>query len=95
MADRETTRRIAWLALFLFIGGLLLPLVIYPLLCYLAGLPHRSAINLASAFWAICELLALILGVVGRRQLPGRIAAIGSGLVIALVVFAIAAFVFR
>ena len=94
--DRDKTLRIGWLALGLFVGGLLLPFVVYPVLVSrLVELPHQRAVNISAAIGAVCELLALILGVVGWRHPPGKVAGIGSGVLIGLVLFALAAFVFR
>ena len=94
--DRGATLRIGWLALGLFAGGLLLPFAVYTVLVSrLVELPHQRAINISAAIGAVCELLALALGVAGRRHLPGKVAGIGSGVLIGLVLFALAAFVLR
>ena len=93
--DRSDTQRIAWVALILFVGGLLLPFFVYPALTQLAELPLQRAINISAAIGAICELLALLLGIVGRRHLPGKVAGIGSGVLIGLTLLATLLFVFR
>jgi hypothetical protein len=92
MAD---DRRIAWLALILFVGGLILPFAAYPCLTRLAELPHQRAAVLSAAIGATCELLALALGIVGRRHLPGKIAGVGSGVLISLTVIGLATWVLR
>lgn len=91
---RDQARAIAWLALSLFVAGVLLPFVIYPV-CRFLGFAEQPAARVAAGFGAVCEVLALTFGVVGRRSLPGKLAAAGSGAIIALVAFAFAAFVFR
>jgi hypothetical protein len=92
----ETTRRVAWLALGLFMAGLLLPFVIYAILVSrLLGLAHYQAVNLAAGVGAGCELLALVLGLIGLRHLPAKAAAGGAVVVIGLVAFAALAWVGR
>src|SRR5690349_21179321 len=94
--NREMTRRVAWLALGLFISGLLLPFVIYAILVSrLLGLAHYQAVNVAAGVGAGCELLALILGLIGLRHLPAKVATGGAVVVIGLVVFAAMAWVGR
>jgi hypothetical protein len=89
--ERGTTRSIGWLALGLFIAGLLLPFVSYAILISrLLGLSPQLALNVAAGIGAVCELLALILGVIGWRHLPAKVAAIGAGVVIGLVFAAVA-----
>ena len=96
MADgRNDARRIAWLALILFVVGVLLPFAVYPVLIRLAELPHQLAVNISAVIGAVCEVLALVLGILGRRHLPGKVARIGSGVLIALVLFGLVAWVFR
>jgi hypothetical protein len=94
--NRETTRPIAWLALGLFMAGLLLPFVIYAILVSrLLGLAHYQAANVAAGVGAGCELLALMLGLIGLRHLPAKVAAGGAVVVIGLVAFAALAWVGR
>jgi hypothetical protein len=94
--DRSDTQRIAWLALIFFVGGLLLPFALYPILVSrFVELPHQLAIGISVATGAVCELLALALGVVGRRHLPGKVAGVGSGVLIGLTLFGIVALMFR
>jgi hypothetical protein len=94
--NREPTRRVAWLALGLFIAGFLLPFVTYAILVSrLVGLSHQLAVNVAAGIGAVCELLALILGVIGWRYMPAKVAASGAGVMIGLVVFAAVAWVVR
>ena len=96
MENRATTRRVAWLALGLFIAGFLLPLVIYAILVSrLLGLSHQFAVNVTAGIGAVCELLAVILGVIGWRHLPAKVAAGGAGVVFGLVMFAAVAWVVR
>jgi hypothetical protein len=94
--NRETTQRIAWLALGLFIAGLLLPLFIYAILVSrLLGVSHHQAVSVAAGVAAMCELLALILGLIGLRHLPAKVAAGGAAVLIGLVVFVAVAWVGR
>ena len=55
------TRGIAWLAFFLFVGGLLLPFVLYVVLTSLARMASEDANRIAIAFGAIFELLGFVL----------------------------------
>ncbi len=94
--NRETTRRVAWLALGLFMAGLLLPFVIYAILVSrLLGLAHYQAVNVAASVGAGCELLALLLGLSGLRHLPAKVAVGGAVVVIGLAAFAALAWVGR
>lgn len=94
--NRESTRRIAWLALGMFIAGSFLPFVIYAVLVsQFLGLSHKQAVNVVAGMGAGCELLALILGVMTWRHLPAKVATGGAGVVIALVVFATVAWLAR
>ena len=89
-------RRIAWVALGLFIAGLLLPFIGYALfVSRWMELPHQRAVNIAAGIGAVCELLALALGIVGWRTVPGKVAAIGAGALIGLVILATVTFLFR
>src|SRR5262249_31230226 len=94
--DIGATRQIGWLALVLFVGGFLLPFAVSPLLVSrLVELPHQRAVNLSAGIAGVCELLALVLGVVGWRHPPGKVAGIGAGVLIGLVLLATVAFVLR
>ena len=93
--DRSDARRLAWLAVGLFVGGLLLPFASYVVLTGAAGLPQQRALNISAALGAVCELLALALGVVGWRHLPGKVAGVGSGLLIGMVLLGFVALMFR
>jgi hypothetical protein len=94
--NRGTTRWVAWLALGLFIAGFLLPAITYAtFVSRPLGLSHQQAVNLAAGIGAVCDLLALLMGVIGWRHLPAKVAAGGAGVVIGLVVFAAVAWVVR
>ena len=92
---RSDSELIAWLALVLFIAGLLLPFAAYPVLVGLVLIPHQAAAQLSAAIASVCELLALILGFVGRRYLPGKVAGIGSGVIVGLTLFALVRLFYR
>jgi len=69
-------------ALLLFIGGLLVPFILAVLV--LAGCGENlspgaknTAYGLSFGFGVVAELLALILGTIGRRNLSGRTAQLG------------------
>jgi len=70
-------------SLFLFIAGLLVPFIIAVLVLLLDG-PKLSldtkvtAHVLAVGFGVIAEVLALILGIIGRRHLSGKVGKNGS-----------------
>jgi hypothetical protein len=89
-----TVRGIAWLALFLFVGGLLLPFVLIVALTF-ASMSVDSAAPVAMGFGVLSELLGFALGLVGWRHVPGKVAAIGAGLVVGLVSFATVSLLFR
>jgi len=85
-------------ALFLFIFGLLAPPVLVLLvLAFSEARPPDRAVEEAAPFAValglIAEVLALILGIVGRRHVAGKIAWIGATVVIGLAI-AGGAFVF-
>jgi predicted Ser/Thr protein kinase len=67
-------------ALVLFIAGLAAPLSA-PMLS-----ERDTAIGLAGGFGLICEVLAFILGIAGRRHLSGRIAMFGGAITLVWVV---------
>jgi hypothetical protein len=92
--DRDSTRAIAWFALILFTSGLLMPFIIWPL-GRIATASDHGAFQLAALYAAVSELLALFLRIVGRRNPPGRIALLGSAIVITVVGFLIAAWIGR
>ena len=56
---REESRQVAWLALALFVGGLVLPFIAYPALVRLAAVSHQPAIQASAVLGLACELLAL------------------------------------
>jgi hypothetical protein len=93
--NSNDTSRLSWVALGLFIGGLLLPFLIYPILTGLLNVPHQTALNIAAGFGGVCELGGLTIGLAGWRYLPGKVAVIGSGVVISLVVISIIFWLFR
>jgi hypothetical protein len=69
-------------ALMLFIGGLLIPLILAILVFALAGANVPSgakdfAYGLCFGFGLVAEVLALILGTIGRRHLSGKTAQVG------------------
>ena len=93
--DQTANSRIAWLALGLFIAGLLLPFVLYAILVSrLLELPDQRAGNIAGWVGIVSELLALAFGVIGWRHAPGKIAGIGSGVLIGLLLLAFVAYIF-
>jgi hypothetical protein len=51
--------------------------------------------NISAATSALCELLALVFGVGGRRHLPGKVAGVGSRVLIGLTHSAFISRVFR
>ena len=94
--DFDATRPIGWLALVLFVGGLLLPFAIYPILVSrFVELPSQRAVNVSAMIAGGCELLALVLGVVGWRHPPGKVAGLGAGVLIGLARFAAVAWILR
>jgi hypothetical protein len=93
--ERDDVRGIAWLALGMFVGGLVLPFVAYPVLLRLAAVSHQVAIRSSAWLGLVCELLALVLGVAGWRRLPGKVGGIGSGVLLGLVLIAVACFLYR
>ena len=96
MADEgHSSRRIGWLALSLFVGGLLLPFALYELLKEVVKMPIDRSSYLSLGVGAVCELMALIFGVVGWRHPNGKVAGIGSGALIGLTLFVTVAFFFR
>jgi hypothetical protein len=91
----STTRGIAWLALFLFVGGLLCPFVLFVALTALAKMSPDSATGIAMGFGAISELLGLVLGIIGWRHTAGKVATIGVGLLVALALVGMLSWVMR
>ena len=83
----KTTRGIAWLALSLFVGGLLLPFPLYALLTSFAVTPRDTATFIAIGVGMVSGFLALILGIVGWRNIEGKIAALGGGGLLAVGLF--------
>ena len=94
--NRSPMRRIAWVAIGLFVAGLLLPFITYAIfVSRWMEVPHQRAVNIAAGIGAACELLALALGVIGWRHVPGKVAAIGAGGLIGLVALAVVTWMFR
>ncbi len=78
-------------AMVLFIAGLLVPFLIATAVFAASGRHGYAAVPatlLPLAFAFVAQCLALLLGVIGRRRLSGRIAVLGviTTLVIALVI---------
>jgi hypothetical protein len=90
----STTRSLAWVALSLFVAGLLMPFLLFAAL-RLAKLPPTAAAQIAFGFGTASELLAFVLGLVGWRHTPGKVAFLGAGFVVGLTAFAVVSFVFR
>jgi hypothetical protein len=87
--------RLSWVALGLFIGGLLLPFLIYPILTGLLKAPQQTALNIAAGFGGVCQLAGFIIGLASWRCLAGKVAGIGSGTVISLVLLSLLLWIFR
>jgi len=90
--DQQRSSVAKW-ALFLFIFGLLAPFVL--ILLVLAFSPAKrpwdaveQAVPFAVALGVIAEVLALILGIVGRRHVAGKIAWIGAAVVVVVAALA-------
>lgn len=92
---RDESRRIAWLALALFVGGLVLPVVAFPVLVHVVAVSHQVAIRSSAGLGLACEALALVLGVAGWRHLPGKVAGLGSGALLGLILLGLASWFFR
>jgi hypothetical protein len=77
---------IARCALWLFIAGLLVPFAIAALIVTFSGTPAAAdtAAPLALGFGLVCELLALVLGIVGRRYVSGKTGMIGGAATLVL-----------
>jgi len=93
-ADDKERAFIAKFALVLFIAGLLLPFAIAAGVLASGGWPparKNAADSLAFGFGFIAEILALALGIVGRRIVWGRIALVGAAITFALGVLLMAA----
>jgi len=78
-------------ALVLFIAGLLLPFIIGGLLLTFGGMYLSLGTEIVDfylclGFGFIAELLALALGIVGRRHLSGKVGMYGATVVCALAV---------
>ncbi|MGA2033217.1 MAG: hypothetical protein ABSG68_13245 [Thermoguttaceae bacterium] len=92
---------IARCALGLFIAGLLVPFLIEVMIVTFSG-SHAAtdtAAPLALGFGLICEVLAFVLGIVGRRYASGKTGMIGGAttlvMVLVLVLGAAALFLHR
>lgn len=84
MDDHHDTERlfVGRCALILFIGGLLVPFLLAVLVLTAGGADLSSgardtAYALSFGFGLVAELLALILGTIGRRHLSGKTAQVG------------------
>ena len=86
MTDANDSQRefIAKTAFLLMVGGVLVPLII-------ALLPGISLLVVGFAF--LSEVLALVLGIVCRRELLGKVAMFGAGTLLALAVLVCPLFV--
>jgi hypothetical protein len=93
--NTNDTSRLSWVALGLFIGGLLLPFLIYPILTGLLNIPHQTALNIAAGFGGVCQVGGFTIGLVSWRCLPGKVAGIGSGAAISLVLLSLLLWIFR
>jgi uncharacterized protein (TIGR03067 family) len=77
--DSSTTRGVAWIALALLVGGLVVPLTTFVVLTRLADVSPTSAAAIALAVGVgVAWLLSLALAVVGWRHAAGKITAIGG-----------------
>jgi chromate transport protein ChrA len=86
-ANDRDSRFVARCSLVLFIAGLLVPFIIV-----VAGFilserapsleTEEKSIGLAVGFGVVAEVLALILGIIGRRHLSGNIGMYGSMIVL-------------
>jgi O-antigen/teichoic acid export membrane protein len=86
--DNERLFIAKW-ALVLFILGLLAPLLIAALIVALAGpRAEDTAAPLAVGFGFVCEVLAFVLGIVGRRHASGKIGMLGGVVVLVLAIAA-------
>ena len=78
---------IAKCALVLFVSGLLAPFLIAALVLACSGSRSEdAAVALAVGFGFACEVLALILGIVGRRHTSGKIGILGGVIMFVAVV---------
>ena len=97
MDDHHDTERlfVGRCALILFIGGLLVPIILAVLVLTTGGADLSSgardtAYGLSFGVGLVAELLALILGTIGRRHLSGKTAQVGViVLLVACVVFGV------
>ncbi len=78
---------IAKCALVLFIGGLLVPILIIP---WKDGRDFDEATPYLLALLVTTEVLALLLGINGRRHLSGRIGMFGAMILLALALIPVA-----
>jgi uncharacterized protein (TIGR03067 family) len=75
----STTRRVAWVALVLFVAALLLSSAMFVVFVNLGDVSRTSVATITTAAGVgFAWLLALILGVVGWRHAAGKVAAIGA-----------------
>jgi uncharacterized protein (TIGR03067 family) len=75
----STSRGIAWTALVLLVGGLLLPFAAFLVLIGFTNVSRTSAATITMAVGVgFAWLLALVLGVVGWRHPAGKITSIGA-----------------
>jgi hypothetical protein len=88
---------IARLALVLFIIGLLVPLLIAALNVALSrqgGAAAETAGLRAIGFGFVCEILALVLGIIGRRHVSWKVGMMGGGVTLGLAVVIMAGVLF-
>jgi uncharacterized protein (TIGR03067 family) len=75
----STSHGVAWMALVLFVGGLLLPFAAFLVLITFADVSRTSAATITMAVGiGFAWLLVLVLGVIGWRHAAGKITAIGA-----------------
>lgn len=79
-----STRGIAWLGLALLVGGILLPFGLYAALFTLTEMNKERAVILCIGCCIALECLAFALGTISRRCTPGKIAAVGGGVMMGL-----------
>lgn len=99
-ADDQQRLSVAKWALFLFVSGVLAPFVLILLVLAFSGAKRpweavHQALPFAVALGLLAEVLALVLGLVGRRYVAGKIAWIGSTAVVGLALVVVTLFIPR
>jgi hypothetical protein len=84
--NHQTNRTLGWLALSLFIGGLLGPIVLFVIL-KIINASEETQRWVPLVFAAIAQVLALPLGIIAWRQITGKIGAIGAGILVTYALF--------